>query len=46
MAAVRAGLQIEHVSEHVADDKSLPTSQSAKKWYGLPLLLALALRKG
>jgi malonyl-CoA O-methyltransferase len=45
MAAVRVGLHIEHVSEHVVTEELTAKSRSAHKWVGEPLLLTLALRK-
>lgn len=45
MAAVRASLHIEHVSEHIMDEETAKHSSSARKWIGLPMLLALKLAK-
>lgn len=46
MAAVRAGLVIEHMGEHAVDDELAGRSPRAAKYLGWPMLLVLALRRG
>jgi len=43
-AATRAGLHIDHISEHVVDEELAARSPRAKKYLGWPLLLLLRLR--
>ena len=45
MAAVRAGLRIDRISEHLMDRETAERSPSATKWVDLPLLLLLSLLK-
>ncbi len=45
MAAVRAGLQLEHVSEHAADAALLAHSPRARKYLGWPMLLLMKLAR-
>jgi malonyl-CoA O-methyltransferase len=45
MAAVGAGLRIDHMSEHIMTEALAEQSRSAKKWVGEPLLLALELSR-
>ncbi|MDJ0763908.1 MAG: class I SAM-dependent methyltransferase [Myxococcota bacterium] len=45
MAALNAGLQIQHISEHIVDQALVRRTQSAKQWLGQPLLLVLKLIK-
>ena len=44
MAALRAGLRIEHLSEHHVDDALAARSARAVKYLGWPLLLLMGLR--
>jgi ubiquinone/menaquinone biosynthesis C-methylase UbiE len=44
MAATRAGLRIEHMSEHVVDEALAVRSPRARKYVGWPLLLLMRLR--
>lgn len=44
MAAVRAGLGIEHFSEHAVDDALAERIERARKYLGWPLLAVLKLR--
>ena len=46
MAAVRAGLKLEHVSEHVADAALAAASQRAARYLGWPMLLLMKLSPG
>jgi ubiquinone/menaquinone biosynthesis C-methylase UbiE len=46
MAAARAGLQLEHVSEHAADAALATRSPRAGKYLGWPMLLLLKLVPG
>ena len=46
MAATRAGLHIEHMSEHIVDEALAVQSPRARQWVGWPLLLLMQLRKG
>ena len=46
MAAVRAGLLLEHVGEHAADAKLAAQSPRAGKYLGWPMLLLLRLAPG
>jgi ubiquinone/menaquinone biosynthesis C-methylase UbiE len=46
MGAVRAGLAIEHMSEHVADQELIRTNPRAEKHARWPLLLVMKLRRG
>jgi len=46
MAAVRAGLELAHVSEHVADADLAERSPRAAKYLGWPMLLLLKLLPG
>lgn len=43
-AATRAGLHLDHISEHVVDEELAARSPRAKKYLGWPLLLLLRLR--
>jgi hypothetical protein len=43
MAAVRAGLHLEHVSEHAADAALAARSPRARKYLGWPMLLMMKL---
>jgi malonyl-CoA O-methyltransferase len=45
MAAVRAGLLIDHMSEHPVDDALAETSPRAVRYIGWPLLLLMRLRR-
>jgi hypothetical protein len=45
MAAVRAGLRIDHIGEHLMDRPTAARSPSAIKWLDLPFLLVLSLVK-
>jgi ubiquinone/menaquinone biosynthesis C-methylase UbiE len=45
MAALGAGLRIEHMSEHIMDEETARRSVSARKWIGLPMLLAFKLAR-
>ena len=45
MAATRAGLGIEHVSEHIMTEALIERSRSSRKWIGEPLLFVMALRR-
>jgi len=44
MAAIHAGLQLEHVSEHVVDSHLAASSPRAAKYLGWPLLLLMRLK--
>jgi 2-polyprenyl-3-methyl-5-hydroxy-6-metoxy-1,4-benzoquinol methylase len=44
MAATRAGLDIEHMSEHVVDEALVARSPRARPYAGWPLLLLMRLR--
>ncbi len=44
MAAVHAGLQLEHFSEHAVDSKLAAASPRAAKYLGWPLLLLMRLK--
>jgi len=44
LAATRAGLSIDHMSEHVVDEELAARSPRARKYLGWPLLLLLRLR--
>lgn len=46
MAAVQAGLRIEHMSEHAVDAKLAEASSRAAKYLGWPLLLLMRLKPG
>jgi hypothetical protein len=46
MAAIRAGLALEHVSEHAADAALAARSPRAAKYLGWPMLLLLKLVPG
>lgn len=46
MAAVRAGLAIDHISEHVADAELAKTAPRAEKHLGWPMLLMMGLSRG
>jgi ubiquinone/menaquinone biosynthesis C-methylase UbiE len=46
MAAVRAGLKLEHVSEHAADAELVRRSPRAAKYLGWPMLLLMKLLPG
>jgi malonyl-CoA O-methyltransferase len=46
MAAVRAGLRLEHIGEHAVDETLAAASPRAKKYLGWPMLLVLRLRLG
>jgi len=46
MAAVRAGLAIEHLSEHAADEALAARCERARKYVGWPMLFMLRLRPG
>ena len=43
MAAIRAGLALEHVSEHTADAALAARSPRAGKYLGWPMLLLMRL---
>jgi hypothetical protein len=43
MAAIRAGLTLEHVSEHVVDAALAARSPRAGKYFGWPMLLMMKL---
>lgn len=45
MAAIRAGLCIDHMSEHVVDEELAARSPRARQYVGWPLLLLMRLRK-
>ncbi len=45
-AAVRAGLRLEHIGEHVVDEALAAASPRARKYLGWPMLLVLRLRPG
>ena len=45
IAAMRAGLHIDHMSEHVVDDELAARSPRAQKYLGWPLLLLMRLRR-
>ena len=45
LAATRAGLHIDHMSEHVVDDELAARPPRAQKYLGWPLLLLLRLRR-
>jgi malonyl-CoA O-methyltransferase len=44
MAALHAGLRLEHISEHAVDDALVARSPRAAKYLGWPMLLMLGLR--
>jgi len=44
MAAVQAGLTIEHISEHLVDEELIAKSERARRYLGWPLLLLMKLR--
>ena len=44
MAAVRAGLRIDHISEHVVPDELATRMERARRYVGWPMLLMLRLR--
>ncbi len=44
MAATRAGLRFEHMSEHVVDDRLLTSSPRAARYRGWPMLVLMKLR--
>jgi malonyl-CoA O-methyltransferase len=46
MAAVRAGLTLDHMSEHALDSALAPHSPRGRKYLGWPLLLLLRLSPG
>jgi len=41
MASLRAGLRLDHISEHIVDDQLAEKSERAKKYLGWPLLLLM-----
>ena len=43
MAATRAGLRFDHLSEHAVDSELLAASPRAAKYAGWPLLLLMRL---
>jgi hypothetical protein len=45
MAAVRAGLLLEHLSEHAVDAATARRSPRSKRYLGWPLLLLMGLGK-
>jgi malonyl-CoA O-methyltransferase len=45
MAASRAGVRIDHMSEHPADEALAKAAPRAEKYLGWPLMLAMRLRK-
>jgi ubiquinone/menaquinone biosynthesis C-methylase UbiE len=45
IAAARAGLHIDHMSEHVVDEELAARSPRAQKYLGWPLLLLMRLRR-
>jgi ubiquinone/menaquinone biosynthesis C-methylase UbiE len=45
IAATRAGLHIDHMSEHVVDEELAARSPRAQKYLGYPLLLVMRLRR-
>lgn len=46
MAALRAGLRLEHIGEHAVDEALAAESPRARKYLGWPMLLVLRLRPG
>lgn len=46
MAALAAGLRIEHMSEHVVDEATAERSPRARKYLGWPILLLMRLGRG
>ena len=44
MAAARAGLRFDHMSEHAVDEELLERSVSAARYQGWPMLLLMRLR--
>ncbi|HUU94744.1 MAG TPA: hypothetical protein VM487_03320 [Phycisphaerae bacterium] len=44
MAAVHAGLKIDHISEHVVPDALAARMERARRYVGWPILLMLRLR--
>jgi hypothetical protein len=44
MGAARAGLRIEHMSEHAADEALVRATPRAEKHLGWPLLLVMKMR--
>jgi len=46
MAATRAGLRIEHMSEHVVDEALVARSPRVRPYVGWPLLFLMRLRNG
>jgi hypothetical protein len=45
LAATRAGLHIEHMSEHMVDEELTVRAPQARQWVGWPLLFIMRLRK-
>ena len=45
-AALRAGLELDHISEHFVDDDLVARSPRAGKYLGWPMLLAMRFRRG
>ena len=46
MAALAAGLRLEHINEHVVDEDLVRRSPRARKYLGWPMLLMLRFRRG
>jgi ubiquinone/menaquinone biosynthesis C-methylase UbiE len=46
VGAVRAGLTIEHMSEHAADAALVAGAARAEKYLGWPMLLVMRMRRG
>ncbi len=44
MAAVRSGMRIEHLSEHLVDEDLIAKSERARRYLGWPLLLLMKLK--
>lgn len=45
MAAIRAGLQIAHIGEHVVDDELAARSERSRKYHNWPILLLMKLTR-
>lgn len=45
MAALRAGLRIDHLSEHMIDESIVRISERARPYVGWPMLLMMGLRR-
>jgi hypothetical protein len=46
MAAVRAGLVLDHLSEHAVDEELAARVERARKYVGWPLLVMMRLTPG